>query len=95
MSDFVFNAWYAAGFPHEIGETMLARRLLDLPVLIVDGAEDIRPRWAVDSLHEALPNVERVSLAGAGHLPWVERRDGFSRTVTTFLTNNGFTASDR
>lgn len=33
MSEFIFNAWYCAGFPHEIGEAALARRLLGLPVL--------------------------------------------------------------
>jgi proline iminopeptidase len=68
-------------------------RTLDIPVLIIDGDADIRPRWAVDSLHEALPNAERVSLVGAGHLPWIERRDDFSRIVTTFLTDNGHATS--
>jgi proline iminopeptidase len=63
-------------------------RGLDIPVLIVDGAEDIRPRWAVDSLYQALPDAERVSLAGAGHLPWVEHRDDFGRTVSSFLADN-------
>ncbi|SCL28337.1 alpha/beta hydrolase fold [Micromonospora pallida] len=63
-------------------------RALDLPVLIVDGTEDIRPRWAVDSLHEALTNSQRVSLAGAGHSPWVESPDDFRRAVTTFLTQH-------
>jgi proline iminopeptidase len=74
----------------EISSSDLAARCrtLDIPVLIVDGDADIRPRWAVDSLHRALPDAERVSLAGAGHLPWVENRDAFSRTVTTFLTGN-------
>ncbi|MEJ3750494.1 alpha/beta hydrolase [Actinomycetes bacterium KLBMP 9797] len=62
-------------------------RTLDIPVLIVDGAEDIRPRWAVDSLYQALPDAERVSFAGGGHLPWVESRDEFGRAVTTFLAN--------
>jgi proline iminopeptidase len=62
---------------------------LDIPVLIVDGTEDIRPRWAVDSLYQALPNAERVSLGGAGHLPWVENRDEFGQSVTAFLVNNG------
>jgi proline iminopeptidase len=67
-------------------DDLVARcRELDVPVLIVDGAEDIRPRWAVDSLHRALPGAERVSLAGAGHVPWVERREEFGRAVTTFL----------
>ncbi|MGC4759225.1 alpha/beta fold hydrolase [Micromonospora trifolii] len=60
-------------------------RALDLPVLIIDGTEDIRPRWAVDSLHRALANSQRVSLAGSGHLPWVENPHDFSRAVTTFL----------
>ncbi|GLH96305.1 alpha/beta fold hydrolase [Phytohabitans aurantiacus] len=60
-------------------------RTLDVPVLIVHGTEDIRPQWAVDSLHEALPHAERVTLTGAGHLPWVEARDAFSRAVATFL----------
>ncbi|MFV2017564.1 alpha/beta fold hydrolase [Micromonospora sp. LOL_023] len=60
-------------------------RTLDLPALIIDGSEDIRPRWAVDSLHRALTNSQRVSLTGSGHLPWVEAPDDFRRAVTTFL----------
>ncbi|HKO32822.1 MAG TPA: alpha/beta hydrolase, partial [Candidatus Limnocylindria bacterium] len=64
-------------------------RMLELPVLIVDGSEDIRPRWAVDSLHRALPNAQRVSLAGAGHLPWIENPQGFQQAVTGFLAQNG------
>lgn len=68
---------------------MAARcRALDLPVLIIDGTEDIRPRWAVDSLHEALTNSQRVSFAGSGHLPWVENPDGFRAAVTAFLTHH-------
>jgi proline iminopeptidase len=63
-------------------------RALDVPVLIVDGPDDIRPRWAVDSLHEALPRAERVSLTGAAHLPWAEDPDGFRRAVSSFLTRH-------
>jgi proline iminopeptidase len=54
------------------GDLATRCQALDIPVLIIDGDADIRPRWAVDSLHQALPNAERVSLPGAGHLPWVE-----------------------
>ncbi|PTA44047.1 alpha/beta fold hydrolase [Micromonospora sp. RP3T] len=74
----------------ELRESGLAARCrtLDVPVLIVDGAEDIRPRWGVDSLHRSLPRVTRVSLDGAGHLPWVERPDAFRRALTTFLTDD-------
>ncbi|MDG4773063.1 alpha/beta hydrolase [Solwaraspora sp. WMMD792] len=71
----------------ELARTEIAVRCraLDLPVLIIDGTEDIRPRWAVDSLHRALPNSQRVILAGSGHLPWVENPADFRRAVTTFL----------
>ncbi|GAA3554746.1 hypothetical protein GCM10022419_038930 [Nonomuraea rosea] len=58
----------------------------EVPVLIVDGAEDIRPRRAVDSLERALPRVSRVVLEGAGHLPWAEDPDGFQAAVRAFLT---------
>jgi proline iminopeptidase len=60
-------------------------RELPVPVMILDGECDIRPRWAVDSLHRALPRVSRVTLAGAGHLPWVEDPGGFRQAVAGFL----------
>jgi proline iminopeptidase len=60
-------------------------RELAVPVLIVDGERDNRPRWAVDSLAAALPRVRRVTLARAGHLPWVEQPLGFRRAVAGFL----------
>ncbi|MDC0771132.1 alpha/beta fold hydrolase [Streptomyces sp. HD] len=58
---------------------------LDVPVLIVDGARDIRPRSAVDSLERALPRVDRVILPDAGHLPWVEDPKGFREAVAAVL----------
>jgi proline iminopeptidase len=60
-------------------------RTLDIPTLIIDGARDVRPRWAVDSLHRALPHARRTILAEAGHLPWAEDPDGFREAVTGFL----------
>ncbi|MGX1880624.1 alpha/beta fold hydrolase [Streptomyces sp. NPDC055287] len=54
---------------------------LRMPVVIVDGAEDIRPRDAVDSLEQALPHVSRVTLAGAGHMPWAESPVEFAAAV--------------
>jgi proline iminopeptidase len=66
---------------------------MTVPTLIIDGDQDVRPRWAVDSLAEALPNVRRVTLAGAGHLPWVEDPEGFRQAVARFLmADNGATA---
>lgn len=66
-------------------ELYAACRSLDLPVLIVDGARDIRPRSAVDSLERALPRVRRVVLPEAGHLPWAEDPEGFRDAVAEAL----------
>ncbi|MFE5596553.1 alpha/beta fold hydrolase [Streptomyces sp. NPDC056549] len=66
------------------GQLAAACAQLTIPVLVVDGAHDIRPRWSVDSLITALPNVQRVTL-DAGHLPWVEQPDAFAAAVTQFL----------
>lgn len=51
----------------------------DTPVLIVHGADDIRPTWALDSLHDALPRSKRLTLAGIGHVPWIEAAAEFRR----------------
>jgi proline iminopeptidase len=58
---------------------------LQIPVLILDGARDLRPRWAVDSLARALPRVTRVTLPEAGHIPWLEEPEEFTRQLIAFL----------
>ncbi|MCF3964124.1 alpha/beta fold hydrolase [Streptomyces fuscigenes] len=58
---------------------------LAVPVLILDGARDIRPRSAVDSLERALPHVTRAVLPEAGHMPWAEDPAGFASALTAFL----------
>jgi len=63
-----------------------ACQALELPVVVVDGAQDIRPRSAVDSLVRALPQVHRVTLPNAGHLPWVEDPHGFRDAVMKAMT---------
>lgn len=62
-----------------------ACRALTVPVLIIDGAADLRPRWAVDSLERALPSVTRVVLADAGHVPWLEVPDEFASVLLGYL----------
>jgi proline iminopeptidase len=81
------NAAINAEVKRELNSADLAGQCqtLDIPVLLIDGTQDIRPRRAVDSLHQALPNSNRVSLANAGHLPWTEQRDDFRQAVTRFL----------
>jgi proline iminopeptidase len=58
---------------------------LEVPVLIIDGERDLRPRWAVDSLERALPRVTRVVLPGVGHIPWLEAPEEFTRCLAEFL----------
>lgn len=57
-----------------------------VPTLIVDGTADNRPRWAVDSLEQALPAVTRVRLSGVGHVPWLEAPDEFRTALLDFLS---------
>lgn len=66
------------------GSVLEACRLLSLPVLVVDGSQDIRPRWSVDSLCCALPDVKRLNL-DAGHIPWAENEAAFITAVQRFL----------
>lgn len=58
---------------------------LRVPVLIIDGAADLRPRWAVDSLEQALPCVTRVVFPDAGHVPWLEVPGEFASLVAEWL----------
>jgi proline iminopeptidase len=60
-------------------------RALEVPVLIIDGGRDLRPRWAVDSLARALPRVTRVVLPDAGHIPWLEEPEEFTGQLLAFL----------
>jgi proline iminopeptidase len=60
-------------------------RGLEVPVLIIDGERDLRPRWAVDSLERALPDVRRVVLPGVGHIPWLEAPEEFVQSLAEFL----------
>jgi proline iminopeptidase len=66
-------------------ELMAGCRALDVPVLIVDGATDPRPRWAVDSLERALPRVTRVIWPDAGHVPWLEIPGEFAAQLLAWL----------
>lgn len=60
-------------------------RELQVPALIIDGERDLRPRWAVDSLERALPDVRRVILPEAGHIPWLEKPGEFAGHLLGFL----------
>ena len=66
-------------------ELVAACRKLAVPVLIIDGAADLRPRRAVDSLEQALPDVSRVVLPGVSHVPWLDAPADFSAALLNYL----------
>lgn len=48
-------------------------RQCSVPTLILHGSEDPRPDGGARLLADWLPQSSFVSIAGGGHLPWVER----------------------
>jgi proline iminopeptidase len=79
------NRELAAGRSRD--EAELARRCAQLrkPVLVVHGAADPRPVWATDTLVAALPDVRRVTIDGAGHLPWAEQPAAVAGAIGDFI----------
>jgi proline iminopeptidase len=71
-------------------DDLVARcRLLDVSALILHGAEDPRPAWAVDSLAAALPRADLQIILGAGHLPWVEAPIEVVSAISNFTQDRG------
>jgi pimeloyl-ACP methyl ester carboxylesterase len=81
---------------HEVRSVSLdppaSARLQDIaaPTLVVTGDEDVRDIHEIaDKLAASIPNAERVTIAGSGHLPSLERPDEFDRVVLAFLAKHG------
>ena len=67
-------------------DDLIARcRSLDVPTLIIHGAQDPRPVQALDSLVAALPQARRIVIEGAGHAPWDEQPAQFAAALRPFL----------
>ena len=61
-----------------------------VPTLVVTGDEDVRDIHQIaDKLAAEIPGAERAQVAGAGHLPSLERPDEFDRVVLAFLGKHG------
>jgi 3-oxoadipate enol-lactonase len=61
-----------------------------VPTLVVTGDEDVRDiREIADKLADEIPGAERAHIAGAGHLPSLERPDEFDRVVLAFFGKHG------
>lgn len=59
---------------------------IDIPALVLVGEQDYGDFHALaDRLAGALPRARRATIAGAGHLPSLERADAFDAVVLPFL----------
>jgi 3-oxoadipate enol-lactonase len=60
------------------------------PTLVVTGDEDVADIHRIaDRLAAGIPGAERASIAGAAHLPSLERPEEFDRIVLGFLSEHG------
>ena len=53
--------------------------------LVLDGEGDPRPRWARAQVAELIPNSRHVTIARAGHEPWIEHPELTGRVLRDFL----------
>jgi len=61
------------------------------PTLVLTGDEDVSDIHVIsDKLAAEIPGAERATIAGAAHLPSLERPDEFNRIVLDFLGRYGF-----
>ena len=61
---------------------------LNAPVLVIVGAHDVPYiRAAADYMNDNLPNVQKVQIADAAHLPNMDHPTEFETIVKDFLTN--------
>ncbi len=58
---------------------------IEVPVLIVHGAEDPIPTEMVEEMNSALPNSRLVRVDGSGHFPFIEKPAPFWDGVREFL----------
>ena len=73
-------------------EPPASTRLADIraPTLVVTGDEDVRDIHEIaDKLAAEIPGAERAHIAGAGHLPSLERPDEFDGVVLAFVRKHG------
>ena len=84
------NLAAATRFMWPFAERGLRRRLpfVQAPTLVIHGERDglVPPAYA-DEFARLIPDARVIRIAGAGHLPMVEREDQFIETVRRFLTD--------
>lgn len=69
----------------ETGELRAQVRRLAVPTLVLDGEGDPRPRWARAQMTALLPAGRHVTIARAGHEPWIEQPEATRQALREFL----------
>ena len=71
----------------EAGELASKVSQIAAPTLVLDGEGDPRPRWARAHIAGLIPNSHHVTIARAGHEPWVEQPEATAQALRTFLVS--------
>ena len=86
--NFVLNAALGAeeNRLEQTGELRAQFADIEAPTLVLDGEADPRPQWARAQIAELLPNGLHVTIARAGHEPWIEQPETTRQALREFLT---------
>jgi proline iminopeptidase len=60
-------------------------KMLEVPTLIIYGAQDIIPKQVAQQIKEGIPNSQLIYLPKCGHFPFVEQPIELFATIRTFL----------
>jgi proline iminopeptidase len=72
---------------HFIEQPTMAEQVaaLQIPTLVIHGADDPRPARVARHLAQCMPSARYVEMSNVGHLPWIERPDLLSSILRPFL----------
>lgn len=58
---------------------------LNVPALLIHGAADPRPLWALQRMVACMPSAQLDVIHGAGHLPWLDQPEQLADSLHRFL----------
>ena len=64
-----------------------ALAVVNVPVLVIHGQDDLQTEAQSRMYSEAFPNAEFQAIVGATHFPFYEQTEVFASIVQSFLTN--------
>ena len=61
--------------------------LVDVPTLVINGANDIAQDFVVQPFLDSIPRVKKAKFERSSHSPFIEERDEYMGVVADFLTS--------